>query len=381
MRLSCHFLLLCAVLFSGSSLAGEKQVIPRNMNEKVEMISTGSGFSSLELETTLFVPPGTGPFPLVVINHGKAFGNPRFDPRARFPVISREFLKRGYLVALPMRSGYSKSSGSDIDSGCYAESTGRLQAKSISAALGKLLERPDVDKGRVLLVGQSYGGIASIALGSTNPPAVKGIINFAGGVKRTETNCGWEQSLIDAFAAYGKESKVPTLWFYGDNDSYWGAELPKKMHAAYLASGGKAQLVSYGVFSDGDAHRMASSARGVSIWLPETVKFLSEIGMPTAEVYEIEVSPRPAKTNFAKLADADAVPYLDDRRRELYRKFLSMPYPRAFSIASTGNVGWAYEGADPLGVSLTNCENLAKVPCSLYAVDDDVVWPIATVTK
>jgi dienelactone hydrolase len=382
MRLSRHFLLLLSSVFvSGSCFAGEKQVIPRNMNEKIEMISTGSGFFSIELETTLYVPPGTGPFPLVVINHGKALGNPRFDRRARFSEISREFLKRGYLVAIPMRAGYSKSGGVDILGGCNTESTGRVQAKSISAALEKLLERPDVDKSRVLLAGQSYGGIASIAVGSTNPRAVKGIINFAGGVKLTEVSCSWEQALIDAFAAYGKESKIPTLWFYGDNDSFWGAELPKKMHAAYLASGGKAQLVSYGVFSYGDAHAMVSSPKGASIWLPEVIKFLNEIGMPTAEVYEIEITPRPVKTNFAKLADADAVPYLDDRRKEMYRKFLALPNPRAFSIAPTGNVGWSSESADPLGTSLNNCEDFAKVPCSLYAVDDDVVWPIATGAK
>ncbi len=287
----CLLLLLSVVAFSGKCLADAKQLIPRNMNEKVEMISTGSGLFGVELETTLYIPPGTGPFPLVVINHGKAFGNPRFDPRARYPVISREFLTRGYLVAIPMRSGYSKSGGSNIDSGCNTESNGRLQAKDISAALEKLLERPEVDKSRVLLIGQSYGGIASIAAGATNPPAVKGIINFAGGIKRTETTCGWEQALIDAFAAYGKESRLPTLWFYGDNDSYWGVELPKKMHAAYLTSGGRAQLVSYGIFSDGDAHNMMSSARGVSIWLPETEKFLSEIGMPTKQVFTIEVTP------------------------------------------------------------------------------------------
>jgi dienelactone hydrolase len=273
-----------------------------------------------------------------------------------------------------MRSGYSKSGGSNIDSGCNTESNGRLQSKDISAALGKLLERPDVDKSHVLLIGQSYGGIASIAAGTTNPPAVQGIINFAGGIKRTEMSCRWEQALIDAFAAYGKESRLPTLWFYGDNDSYWGAELPKNMHAAYVAAGGKAQLVSYGVFSDGDAHSMINSARGVSIWLPETEKFLSEIGMPTKEVFEIAITPRPPKTNFAELSDVAAVPYLDNARRENYRKFLSLPSPRAFAIAKTGNVGWAYEGSDPLGRALSNCESYAKTTCILYAIDDDVVW-------
>lgn len=374
MRILVPWLVLLATVAALIGVASAKELIAKELGERVEMLSIGSGWSKVDLETTLFVPPGPGPFPLVVINHGKAFGNPRFDPRARFPVASREFLKRGYLVALPMRSGYSKSSGILIDSGCNTESNGRMQGEEILGVLERLLQRPDVDRDRVLLVGQSYGGIAAIAAGARNPRSVRGIINFAGGIKRTETGCTWERSLVDAFAAYGGESKIPSLWFYGDNDSYWGPDLPRKMHEAYLAAGGKARLVAYGTFAGGDAHGMFSSARGLPIWLVEAERFLSEVGLPTQEIFEIAATPRPPRTDFASIQDVSAPPFLDDKRRELYRKFLAMPYPRAFAIAPTGNVGWAYEGADPSGSALSNCEKLAKVACSLYAIDDDVVW-------
>lgn len=73
---------------------------------------------SLELETTIFKPPGDGPFPLVVINHGKALGKPAFQSRARYLAQSAEFVKRGYVVALPMRQGFSKSGGAYIGGGC-----------------------------------------------------------------------------------------------------------------------------------------------------------------------------------------------------------------------------------------------------------------------
>lgn len=375
MDLKPLFVALLSVAFlSRPSVAQHTSTIPRNMNERVEMITTGSGFSGRDLETTLYAPPGTGPFPLVIINHGKAFGNPRFDPRARYPVVTREFIRRGYLVAIPMRAGYSKSSGSLIDSGCNSESNARLQAQDISAALMKLLERPEVDKSRVLLIGQSYGGMASIAVGTSHPPGVKGIINFAGGIRRSETTCNWQKGMIDAFAAFGNESKLPTLWFYGDNDSFWGAELPKSAHAAYVAAGGKAKLVSFGVFSEGDAHGMISSEKGVSIWWPQTEAFLNEIGMPSHVSFAIESTPRPPKTNFAQLSDDSAVPHLNSHRREIYRKFLSLPHPRAFAISKSGNVGWAFGGSDPLDRALFHCESHANTACTLYAVDDDVVW-------
>lgn len=369
-----HFLML-ALSVSGLSPASEMPIIPRNMNEKVEMISIDSGLGKVELETTLFSPPGAGPFPLVVINHGKAAGNPRFDPRARYPVASREFLKRGYIVAVPMRSGFSKSGGTYISSGCNTESTGRMQAEDILRVLDKLLERPEVDSGRVLIVGQSYGGISSIAAGSSLPASVRGIVNFAGGIRHTGSDClGWERAMVDAFAAYGKEARIPSLWFYGNNDSYWGMDLPKRAHQAYQAAGGKARLISYGVFNGGDAHSMFSSSRGVSIWWPETEKFLNEVGLPTEIVFDVEVTPRPPKTGFAAIQDVGGVPYLKEKGRENYTKFLTMPHPRAFAIANTGNHGWAFEGADPLDRALNNCASTAKKPCRLYAVDDDVVW-------
>ena len=371
MRLLNPLLALFCAGLSFNSIAA--QPIPKSLNEQVEMIPIGAGWQKEELETTFFLPSGKGPFPLVVINHGKAVGNPRFDPRARFEVASREFLKRGYVVAIPMRPGFSKSGGVDISSGCNSENYGAMQAESVLSVLGEITKRPGVDPSNILVIGQSTGGLTSIAVGTTAYPGVKGILNFAGGVKYADC-AGWEGSLVRAFASFGKNSKVASLWFYGDNDSFWGAELPRQMFKAFSAAGGKGRLVSYGRFDGGDAHGMFSSMQGVSIWWPETENFLRGVGLPTDVIFDIETTHRPPKTDFAALSEVSKVPYLDDRRREAYQKFLSMSSPRAFAIAPTGNIGWANGGVDPLSRSLTLCESAAKVPCSLYAVDDEVVW-------
>ena len=366
----CIFMLLTACRIGQAEELG---AIPPSMNEQVVMVRVGEGFGSVELETTLFIPPGKGPHPLVVINHGKALGNPRFDPRARFVAATREFLKRGYLVALPMRPGFSKSTGSDISPGCNSESYGALQGDMVRNVLAELIKRPDVDPAKILLVGQSTGGLTAIASGKVAFPGVKGVINFAGGVRNA--SCNWERALVDAFASYGKSFKYPSLWFYGDNDSFWGAELPKIMHAKFTEAGGKAQLVSYGKFAEGDAHGMFSNERGAAIWWPETEKFLIDLGLPVAIQYRLEKTSAPAGTNFAEVTDVQAVPILDERRREAYKKFLALASPRAFAIAPHGNVGWSWGVFDPIANALTACEGIAKEPCTLYAVDDTVVWP------
>lgn len=375
-----------AVLFSiilslamSHCIAEELEAIAYTLNEQILMIPLGTSWTSPQLETTIFKPPGLGPFPLVVINHGKASGNPRFDPRARFVVASREFLKRGYLVAIPMRPGFSNSTGTDISPGCNAESYGFLQGQAVSDVLTQLSKRPDVDPTRILVIGQSTGGLTTIAFSTTTFPGVKGVINFAGGVKNP--NCQWEGSLVNAFSSYGKKSQMASLWFYGDNDSYWGPDLPKKMHEAFTIAGGHAQLVSYGNFPYGDAHGMFSSEKGTPIWWPETEKFLSALGLPTAVKYVVEKTPVPPKSNFAAVDDVQAVPILDDRRRERYKQFLKLPHPRAFAIAQHGNVGWSSGGFDPIASALSACEGIAKETCSLYAVDDIVVWPKGMMAK
>jgi hypothetical protein len=65
----------------------QAQILP----QEILMIKK-SGFFSFELETTVYKPVGDGPFPLVVINHGKAAGDPKFQNRSTYPLAARYFL-------------------------------------------------------------------------------------------------------------------------------------------------------------------------------------------------------------------------------------------------------------------------------------------------
>ncbi|EXI73583.1 MAG TPA: dienelactone hydrolase [Candidatus Accumulibacter sp.] len=370
-------LLLVAVpylLYAGTPASGaERPLLPATLNEELRMLPVGTGWSSVELETTLFVPPGAGPFPLVVINHGRVTGDPRFDPRARHLVASREFLRRGYVVAIPMRPGFSKSGGSYVDPRCDIESSARLQAETIIAVLRQLRLRPDIDPDRILLIGESEGGMGVMAAAATGFPGLRGVLNLAGGLRSGAADCLWQEALVESFAAFGRTSKVPSLWFYGDGGSHWGKELPRQLHRAYREAGGQAELITDTDFA-GDAQALFASAQGVPIWWPESERFLREIGLPTEILFDVVSTPRPAPTGYAELSDSEALPYVDEYRRELYRRFLGLPLPRAFAIATTGNVGWAQGGTDPLAAALGNCERSARRACALYAVDDEVVW-------
>lgn len=85
---------------------------------------------TLELETTVYKPPGPGPFPLVVINHGKASGPTGLQPRYTPGWAARYFIERGYVVFVPMRTGFSKSTGGYVGGGCNIESNGLFGSKA-----------------------------------------------------------------------------------------------------------------------------------------------------------------------------------------------------------------------------------------------------------
>lgn len=366
---------VCAFAFSllATPVITEAGALDAALNERVVMVPAAFGSNTVELETTIFKPPGNGPFPLVIMNHGKALGNPRNQNRDRFVVLSREFVKRGYAVVIPMRKGFSRSSGDYIDRGCDMTAHGQTQADDLQATLDYLRSQPWADSERVLVAGQSYGGLTALAFGTRPYPGVKGMINFAGGLKMHGGDCRWQQALVQAFASYGAKTALPSLWFYGENDNHFGPDLAHRLHNAYVKAGGNARLVAYGAFKK-DAHGMSGSRDGVKIWWPETEKFLRELGMPTETVLALDNEVKIPKTEYAAIDNVDAIPYLKGKAREQYRVFLGKSYPRAFAVSPTGAWSWAEDGDDPVEQALTDCQKNSNQPCKLYAVDNHVVW-------
>jgi dienelactone hydrolase len=326
----------------------------------------------------VFKPEGPGPFPLVVINHGKALGDPRFQSRYRPTLAARWFMQRGYVVVVPMRQGFSKSSGSYIGGGCNVESNGRVQAEDVKAVLDYFTAQPFVDKSNILLMGQSHGGWTTLALGTLSYPGVKGLVNFAGGLK--QENCSsWGSVLAAAAGSYGKETALPSLWFYGDNDSFFPVNTWRSMHERYSRAGGKARMVAFGLFGS-DSHAMFGSRIGQNIWQPEVSAFLQQVGLPATPLVSFEKygppTPMavPPKTGFAAIDDVTKIPFIRESGHAGYQNFLGRTSPRAFALAPNGAWGWADGGDDPLAYAIQKCNARGAGQCMLYAVDGDVVW-------
>lgn len=378
-----HFNVACAVLIGliflccGANSAAQTSELDSSLNETVQIIPKKALFT-IDLETTIYKPDGDGPFPIAVINHGKAPGDPKFQGRYRPAFAARYFLQRGYAVVVPMRQGFSKSGGLYIGGGCNVESNGRAQAEDVKAVLDYVAQQNWADKDRIVVLGQSHGGWTTLAFGPLNYPGVKALVNFAGGL-RQEGCIAWENNLAKGAAGYGSQTRLPSLWFYGDNDCFFKTETYRAMFDKYTGSGGAAQLVAFGTFG-ADAHSLFGARSGELVWQPEVTKLLAKVGLPSepvatyAKFGTTPVRVVPAKTDFAPLEDPSKLPFVKDSGRAGYVSYLTKTIPRAFAIAPSGAWGWAEGGDDPLKRATENCNRNGAGLCRLYSVDDFVVW-------
>ncbi|MBV9686671.1 MAG: prolyl oligopeptidase family serine peptidase, partial [Alphaproteobacteria bacterium] len=213
-------------------------------NKQLWWVPIDVGGQQFLLETAVYRPSGSGPFPLVTINHGK----PRpggTDPsamRPSFGAAAHWFVERGFAVAVPMRRGYGLSSGpvSDTAGPCSDRdyfATALKTAGEMEGVVAYLRNQTFVDRNRVVVVGQSYGGLGALGVAYDKPEGVIGIVNFAGGAgsNRPGEICSGRERLIAAVGKLGERNLLPQIWLYAENDHYFEPGLAHAMLDAYRA--------------------------------------------------------------------------------------------------------------------------------------------------
>ena len=240
-------------------------------------------------------PVGNGPFPLAVINHGVSLNQRErgFFPLVEFRDAALWFARRGYLVVAPTGPGYGAAALDAPERGLYGVFYSKIgscdnpnfrDAGMAVALLDKWIidymtaqqvAKPD----GAIVIGQSAGGWAAIALSSQNLPSVKAIITFAAGRGgrvggKPNNNCAPDK-LVDATAAFGRSARVPMLWFYIENDTFFGPDLSRRMHEAYTAAGGNAEYHLMPPFGN-EGHFFIGSSEAVPQWSPLVAQFLDK---------------------------------------------------------------------------------------------------------
>ena len=259
------------------------------------MKGAGAFGSTLDMATEVFTPSGAGPFPVLIYAHLRS--GTAEERSALRDAIPREYLSywlaTGFAVVAPARPGYGTTGGSDREipghrwepnGSCVGvpdpEKVAAVAGMAITAAITWTREQPWADASRLLLSGNSVGGLTSTAVGAGNPSGVIGYINFAGGVAGNPRvspgkSCAPEK-LRNAFAAYGKATRIPNLWLYAENDLFWGPDMPKDWHAAFSAGGSATQFVMTAPLSGIDGHELIFVGR--QLWQEPVDAFLLQLG-------------------------------------------------------------------------------------------------------
>jgi dienelactone hydrolase len=239
-------------------------------------------------------PPGQGAPRLAVINHGKS---PRAAQRIAYrpPACEAEavrwFLERGFAVLLPVRRGYGLSGGAMPEAHPSCAPTrdyvaGALEAaRDIRAAIAYATALPGIRPDGVVVVGQSAGGLGTVALSSLNEPSISALVNMAGGdgghLNLVRGAVCHPENLVRAAARFGATARTPMLWIYTANDSYFAPPLAESMHRAYVAAGGQARLEQLDAWGT-DGHLLFFARGGASVWGPLVEAFLGLKPRPTA---------------------------------------------------------------------------------------------------
>ncbi|MES2510765.1 MAG: dipeptidyl aminopeptidase [Pseudomonadota bacterium] len=248
-----------------------------------------------QVVTHLYKPQGPGPFPLVIFSHGRAPHQADRD-KLQYPVLvghANYWLRKGVAVVAPIRPGYGETGGADRensftrwkDGTCLANpdfsKVGRSASDVVVAIHGWSLQQPWVRKDRILLEGQSVGGLTTVAASTLNLPGVIAAVNFSGGSGGapdvSPTRSCKPENLTKTYAEFGRQVRVPGLWFYAENDQYWGAEAPREWYRAFKAAGSSdTDFIQTGPLPDHDGHALLNY--GGRLWSVPLDAFVKKVG-------------------------------------------------------------------------------------------------------
>jgi dienelactone hydrolase len=248
-------------------------------------------------------PDGAGPYGAIVLNHGAAVSAE--ERRNESPDLllhtASQFARRGYVVVMPLRRGFGATGGE------FAEDAGSCRnpdyprgeaaaAEDVMAAYDYTRTLPYVDGSRMILAGQSAGGVASLYTAARAPEGLVAVLAFAAGrggnpARNPGVPCAVEP-LARVFDEMGKAVRVPVLFHYAENDHFFNAQTSRLWYERFTAGGARAEYVLQPPFGK-DGHYIFSDDSGVRYWLPAVERFLARNGVPFEAMVPSDAAKKP----------------------------------------------------------------------------------------
>lgn len=231
-----------------------------------------------ELAGFLFRPPGKGPFPLMITNHGSGIVQGTQDLCR--PSVAALLMSWGVASFLPHRRGYGNSPGTpwrvdvsaEYGTDAYdAQLAARLDAESddVVAARAWVAQQPGIDAEHIGVMGSSFGGTNTL-FAAAKEPKFRCAVEFAGAAMNWDRTPGLRKVMHTA----ASQLTQPTFFIQAANDY---STRPTTELARGL-DGGSVPIMSrvypaHGLSKD-EGHFLYRD--GTLIWGPDVREFLEE---------------------------------------------------------------------------------------------------------
>jgi dienelactone hydrolase len=256
-------------------IGGWRDHIPLSKLQTVPEIVRFSNAGN-DLVGYLYVPPGEGPFPCMITNHGSGIERGSWD-QCR-PACGALLASWGVASFLPHRRGYGRSSGRSWQSEVVAEEgtpewgeqlAARLEEESgdVVAAFEALHEISAVDGRRVGVMGSSFGGTTSL-LAAAKCTALKCLVDFAGAAMI------WDRAprVREVLHRAAGEATQPAFYIQAANDY---SVLPTRELSRSAREAGRtvwSKIYSSWGLTPHEGHLFES--RGMQVWGGDVRRFL-----------------------------------------------------------------------------------------------------------
>ena len=246
--------------------------------------------TAVNLAMRIYPPTAPGPAPTLIFHHGSTGrGTDRaiMERAIDFPPLAKFFVDRGWAVVMPARRGRGGSEGT-YDEGFELDRTRGYScdpARSIpgadralddiDAAMTVIRALPFVDAARIVVGGQSRGGILSVAYAGRRADQVRGVINFVGGWNgaRCTSAAFINSTLMKRGASYPGEM----LWLYGEADPFYTLAHSRGNFDAFRSAGGQGRFLEFPAPPDDNGHRISGYPE---MWRDQVQSYLTRLGLP-----------------------------------------------------------------------------------------------------
>lgn len=244
-----------------------------------EIVTFRSG--ELTLKGLMWKPAGRGPFPAVVYNHGS-----ERQHDVHFALIGPMFAREGFVLFAPYRRGQ----GLSADQGTWvldtlsrvAQEEGMIargkkavdllkteQLGDLLAAINRLDGMPFVDRNRIAVVGNSFGGVLTMVMAERGG-GIRAAVNMAGAALNWKRSPEFKQWMIDM----ARNAKVPVFFVQAENDADTGPS--RELSAEMTRLGKPNRMRIYPPFGKTAEDGHSFGYLGSHIWGTDVIAFLRE---------------------------------------------------------------------------------------------------------